>query len=188
LFVSFLPDTHYISLLGLRFYIHANHSPLNFFPYKLKELGSGEEDIYSLEYGEEPLATKDGRMVVLNGIYQFILRDVSPSRDKALHKLLLENFLHANKQPWYPAGACILVMVPDMIENSAPAESWYSIGSPLDPPESHSVEDIDDWIIRAVERDGYYGLEVSVENSANDQKKNHSAPLDREGLNQSIST
>lgn len=167
-----IPSTSSYSHKSLRLFL-ISRSPLNFFPYKLKEVDEGEEGIYTVEFGEEPLCSKDGRMVVLNGIYQFILREVSPSRDEDLHHLLLQNFFHLDKKPWYPSNASILVMVPDMIEDTVPEESWYSVGTPLDPPNSQSIDDVDAWIFRAIERDGYFGTVYS----SNDTKDQHLATL-----------
>ncbi|KAG7342155.1 hypothetical protein IV203_007247 [Nitzschia inconspicua] len=140
-----------------------DYFPMNFVESKLMEFEEGEEGVYSIEYGENPLCSKEeGKVMILSGNYHFILREISPARDKGLYKLLVDNFLHANKDPWYPDDASILVMVPYMDEHSTAKEFWYSIGSPLDRPKSFSQDGVDAWILRAIERDGYYGLEGSV--------------------------
>lgn len=143
---------------------HRADSPLNFFQYKLKEIEDGDKEVYIVEYGEDPLVSKEGKMVILNGTYQFFLREVSPSQNTVLYKLLLDNFLHSGKEHWYPDDASILVMIPAMIED-APAEMWNSVGTPLAPPKSPSIGDVDAWIVRAIERDGSLGLDVSIENA-----------------------
>jgi hypothetical protein len=151
---------------------------VNLFSYQLKNAMDGQEGVFLVEFGDEPLASKGGRIMALNGIYRFVLREVSPLRDASLHKILISNYFERAK-PWFPTNASVLVMVPFMHEESEPQYNWFSVGKPLDPLESYSVEDVDAWILQAVARDGIFRVKSPSKHTSDSKMEQDSSTMSK---------
>jgi NACalpha-BTF3-like transcription factor len=123
------------------------------FSYKLSQASQDQEGVFLVEFGEEELVSPKGRIMDLQGIYRFVVREVAPLRDTALYRIVRDTFLERDQPPWYPENASILVMVPFMHEDSDIEDLWLGVGKPLDPPTSYTIEDVDDWIVQAVARE-----------------------------------